>query len=55
MTCKARQFSDEMICGECGLTWDVNDPEPPLCPAERPKETDPRQGKLPLGEPDANR
>ena len=29
--CKARQYSDEMVCHECGLTWDVNDPEPPKC------------------------
>jgi len=31
MTCKARQYSDQMICGQCGLQWDVNDPEPPEC------------------------
>lgn len=31
MTCKARQYSDQMYCGECGLTWDVSDPEPPEC------------------------
>ena len=29
--CKARRYSDQMICGRCGLTWDVNDPEPPKC------------------------
>jgi len=29
--CKARQFSDQMQCGKCGLAWDVNDPEPPAC------------------------
>lgn len=29
--CKARQYSDEMQCGKCGLAWDVNDPEPPEC------------------------
>jgi hypothetical protein len=28
--CKARQFSDQMLC-ECGLAWDVNDPDPPEC------------------------
>lgn len=21
-----------MMCGQCGLTWDMNDPEPPECP-----------------------
>lgn len=29
--CKARQYSDQMACSECGLSWDVNDPEPPAC------------------------
>lgn len=29
--CKARQHSDQMQCGKCGLAWDVNDPEPPAC------------------------
>jgi len=28
--CKARQHSDQMLC-ECGLGWDMNDPEPPTC------------------------
>ncbi len=28
--CKARQYSDQMLC-VCGLAWDVNDPEPPEC------------------------
>lgn len=31
-TCQARQYSDQMICGACGLQWDVNDTEPPECP-----------------------
>ncbi len=31
MTCHARQHSDQMLCGRCGLAWDVNDPEPPAC------------------------
>lgn len=35
MTCRARQYSDQMQC-PCGLTWDVNDVDPPLCP-EREK------------------
>ena len=29
--CLARQYSDQMICAACGLTWDTNDPEPPEC------------------------
>ena len=32
MSCKAYQASDQMICGHCGLQWDVNDPDPPPCP-----------------------
>lgn len=31
MTCEARQYSDQMTCGRCGLAWDVNDPDPPAC------------------------
>jgi hypothetical protein len=31
MTCHAVQMSDQMVCGQCGLQWDVNDPEPPEC------------------------
>lgn len=29
--CHARQYSDQMHCGRCGLQWDVNDPDPPAC------------------------
>ena len=36
--CKARQYSDTMICGPCGLQWDVNDIDPPQCqPKNKPK------------------
>ena len=31
MYCKARQYSDEMVCHECNLRWDVNDQYPPDC------------------------
>lgn len=31
MTCRARQFSDQMVCNTCGLVWDMNDPERPAC------------------------
>ncbi len=31
MTCKAKQYSDQMLCGRCGLAWDVNDIDPPEC------------------------
>lgn len=29
--CQARQYSDQMCCGRCGLAWDVNDDDPPEC------------------------
>ena len=29
--CQARQYSDQMVCRKCDLTWDVNDPEAPAC------------------------
>jgi hypothetical protein len=32
--CEARQHSDQMICGRCGLSWDIGDPEPPKCKRE---------------------
>lgn len=34
--CQARQQGDEMQCGRCGLSWDVNDADRPDCsPTER--------------------
>lgn len=35
MSCQAMQCNDQMICGKCGLQWDVNDPEPPGCDPNR--------------------
>lgn len=29
--CAARQYSDQMYCSKCLLTWDVNDLDPPQC------------------------
>lgn len=34
--CQARQYFDQMSCTQCGLLWDVSDPEPPEC---KPQET----------------
>lgn len=31
LTCQAHQYSDQMICGQCALAWDINDPAPPSC------------------------
>jgi hypothetical protein len=33
--CTARQYSDQMHCVECGLTWDTNDMDPPACLGRR--------------------
>lgn len=30
MTCKAKQYSDQMACS-CGNVWDMNDEYPPAC------------------------
>ncbi len=32
--CKARQVGDQMRCAQCGIVWDVTDPEPPTCRIE---------------------
>lgn len=29
--CLARQYSDQMHCPGCGVTWDMNDEYPPSC------------------------
>lgn len=29
--CQAKQYSDQMYCSVCQLTWDTNDSEPPNC------------------------
>jgi hypothetical protein len=29
--CAASQRSDQMLCDECGIGWDMNDPYPPAC------------------------
>jgi hypothetical protein len=31
LSCETQQYSDQMICRRCALTWDINDPEPPKC------------------------
>lgn len=48
MTCHARQHSDQMLCGRCGLAWDVNDPEPPACKVPPAPRTDPKVRALVL-------
>ncbi len=30
--CQATQYSDQMYCRVCNLSYDVNDPDPPVCP-----------------------
>lgn len=29
--CQAIQYGDQMQCGRCGLSYDVNDEDPPEC------------------------
>ena len=31
LPCGAYQASDQVLC-PCGMVWDMNDPEPPICP-----------------------
>lgn len=46
MSCAARRQNDQMACAPCGVTWDIDDPEPPPCgleclaAAEKPKDED---------------
>ena len=45
MKCRAKQFSDTMVCDLCGLTWDTNDPVPPVCGLKpAPSETRKQRG-----------
>lgn len=32
--CRSRRVGDQMLCGFCGLSWDMTDPEPPKCNLE---------------------
>lgn len=36
----ARQYSDQMVCTDCGRSWDTNDLDPPPC--EKPRATHPK-------------
>ena len=31
MPCKAIRRNDQMCCDQCGLQWDIDDPDPPVC------------------------
>src|SRR5690606_33847982 len=33
--CAASQCSHEMICKPCGMLWDANDTDPPICPRSK--------------------
>lgn len=35
-SCRVRRENDEMVCA-CGLRWDVNDPQPPMCVHRAPR------------------
>ena len=32
--CRAKRYGDQMICGRCGVQWDVEDTDPPKCMRE---------------------
>lgn len=34
-SCHAEQYSDQMHCATCALTWDMNDLQPPQCKEHR--------------------
>lgn len=34
--CEAHQVGDQMFCDRCGLVWDTNDPDTPMCIEEVP-------------------
>lgn len=54
MSCKARQYSDQMNCKDCGLVWDVNDPEPPACNKKARRMTNNAAKALALIQADSN-
>lgn len=29
--CRAKRYGDQMICGRCGVQWDVEDTDLPKC------------------------
>lgn len=35
--CKARQVGDQYLCDQCGVTWDIDDKDPPPCNPEPPQ------------------
>lgn len=35
MNCKAQQYSDQMVCKECDLMWDMNEQSPPYCSTKK--------------------
>lgn len=43
MTCQARRYNNSMMCGACGLTWDVKDKDPPECNPQRPPRIEKRR------------
>lgn len=44
--CRARRENDQLVCRQCGLAWDVNDPDPPACREPPSKREQNRQRAL---------
>lgn len=43
--CEARQYSDQMHCKKCNLTWDMNDLDPPKCKEEKEESEEIRKAR----------
>lgn len=43
-SCKARRYSDQMICDRCSLQWDINDIDPPKCLTNKERATEAIKG-----------
>ena len=33
-SCRARRHNEQMLCGSCGLSWNIDDKDPPKCDLE---------------------
>lgn len=44
----ARRYCDQMMCTHCGLSWDVDDPNPPSCNKPPSHTTTNRTPSVPL-------
>lgn len=45
MSCEARQYNDQMLCGRCGMQWDVAETERPECLPRTDRRVIPHRGR----------